>query len=375
MWTRIFNWKYVFALIFIFICIATIVFTTFLSKKIAADELQKVNNYIVALAQDDPTPLVIEVLKSNKDIPILVTNYTEDTLLDVMNIDSNLFSNNMLFLKTLNQLKAENSAFLKIAQGDSTYNKLFHGHTTTYKQIKYFPYVLVVFLSLFVGLLAYTLRTQYTSTQNQIWAGMAKETAHQLGTPISSLQAWLTLAADGTSLTAYLPDIEKDVERLKLVSERFGKIGSQPKLIEKNIYTHVNQIMEYMQKRASGNIVFNLKTDNKDALAVISPELFDWVLENLIKNALDSIEGKGNITIKIKNTLHKNIIAITDTGKGIDKKYWAKVFAPGYTTKKRGWGLGLTLCKRIITEYHKGNIYVKNSTLGVGSTFCIELSK
>ncbi len=376
MLNRIFNWRVLFVVMFLLIAVLTVLFAQYLARKIAKDEQQKVSNYIAALDQAEPNALSLQILVSNKDIPLILTTM-QDSIIETKNLDTTRLNDTMYLYGKIKQFKKENPYIFKLYYNEGKdYNKLYFGHTETFNQIKYFPYILVAILSLFILLLIYTIRTQYKSTQNQIWAGMAKETAHQLGTPITSLQAWLAIAQENEgNIKEYLPDMFNDVERLKLVSERFGKIGSQPKLIEKNIYEHIHSIATYMQKRASGKVTITVEANSAHEMALISPELFDWVLENLIKNALDSIAGKGSIKIYITNSIDRNTIDIADTGKGIERKHWETIFKPGYTTKKRGWGLGLTLCKRIIEEYHKGKIFVKQSTIGQGATFSIVLMK
>ena len=202
---------------------------------------------------------------------------------------------------------------------------------------------------------------------------MAKETAHQLGTPVSSLKGWVEVLKDIPGNEKIIAEIEKDVNRLELITDRFGKIGSHPQLEEHNIAAQIKNMVEYIKKRAGGNIDFVVQS-NDEVIALVSPPLFDWVIENLLKNALDAMEGHGRITVAIQKTVLKIFIDITDTGKGISKVNISNIFKPGFTTKKRGWGLGLTLAKRIIEQYHKGNIYVKNSEPGKGTTFRIELS-
>jgi signal transduction histidine kinase len=205
---------------------------------------------------------------------------------------------------------------------------------------------------------------------------MAKEAAHQLGTPLSSLQGWVELLKESNSNEKIVTEMMKDVDRLKLVSDRFGKIGSTPQLEEMNIVAQVDNMMNYIKRRAPGKIIFSLNNNGEnEILGMINGPLFDWVIENLLKNALDAMEGKGSIHINIKNEAAQILIDVTDSGKGIGKQNFTKVFKPGYTTKKRGWGLGLSLSKRIIEQYHKGELFVKNSEPGKGTAFRIILNK
>jgi signal transduction histidine kinase len=205
---------------------------------------------------------------------------------------------------------------------------------------------------------------------------MAKETAHQLGTPLSSLQGWVEILKETKGSESIAEEMEKDVDRLKLVSDRFGKIGSTPQLEEKNIIDQVNSMVTYIKRRATDRVNFTVESAGEtDIPVLINGPLFDWVIENLLKNALDALEGKGSIHIKIKNEAAAVLVDVTDSGKGISKSHINRIFKPGFTTKKRGWGLGLSLSKRIIEQYHKGELFVKHSELGKGTTFRIVLKK
>jgi signal transduction histidine kinase len=243
-------------------------------------------------------------------------------------------------------------------------------------EVRYYPIVQLFIVGLFIIITLMTLRSSYRSTQNQVWAGMAKETAHQLGTPVSSLEGWVEILKETHGQESFVPEIEKDVSRLRLVSDRFGKIGSTPQLEEKDIIEQVNSMMDYVRKRAGGKVSFAMETHGIQSLPVkISAPLFDWVIENLLKNALDAMEGKGAINVDITSQEKNVVIDVADTGKGISSQNVARVFKPGFTTKKRGWGLGLSLSKRIIEQYHKGSLTVKQSELGKGTTFRIVLPK
>ena len=253
-------------------------------------------------------------------------------------------------------------------------NKYYYGQSVLQQQVRYYPLVQLVIIGLFIAVVVIAQRTSFLSTQNQVWAGMAKETAHQLGTPLMSLKGWAEVLKDIPGNEKIVIEIEKDIQRLELISDRFGKIGSQPHLDEKNIVEQVRYMMDYMRKRAGSKVEFVLNTHNESFIpAMISPPLFDWVIENLIKNALDAMDGHGKITVAIQQTERHILIDVTDTGKGISAANIKKVFKPGFTTKKRGWGLGLTLTRRIAEQYHKGKIFVKWSEPGKGTTFRIEL--
>ncbi|MDP4130151.1 MAG: HAMP domain-containing sensor histidine kinase, partial [Bacteroidota bacterium] len=231
-------------------------------------------------------------------------------------------------------------------------------------------------VAILVFFILYSISASNRATQNQVWAGMAKETAHQLGTPLSSLQGWIEMLKEEGSTPDTVLELQKDVDRLKLISDRFSKIGSIPNLEESDIIFQVRQMVEYMSRRTTSKVQFSVETQGPSPVhANISRPLFDWVIENLFKNALDAMEGKGKISVDIKNEPQQVIIDVTDTGKGIPATNIRRVFNPGFTTKKRGWGLGLTLSKRIMEEYHKGELFVRHSEPGKGTTFRIVLKR
>jgi signal transduction histidine kinase len=255
-------------------------------------------------------------------------------------------------------------------------NKYYYGDSNLLKEVRYYPIIQLIIVALFILITLITVSVRNKSTQNQVWAGMAKETAHQLGTPLSSLEGWVEMLKDNPANAKIGIEMEKDVDRLKLVSDRFGKIGSIPQLEEKNIVEQIESMVNYIKRRATDKVSFTINSQNQtDITALINAPLFDWVIENLLKNALDAMEGKGSIVVDIKNETAQTLIDITDSGKGILKANINKVFKPGFTTKKRGWGLGLSLSKRIIEQYHKGELFVKHSELGKGTTFRIVLKK
>jgi signal transduction histidine kinase len=255
-------------------------------------------------------------------------------------------------------------------------NRYYYGHSRLLREVRYYPLIQLLIVGLFIVVTLFALQTNYRSVQNQVWAGMAKETAHQLGTPVSSLEGWLEILRDNEQNEKFIPELEKDVNRLRLVSDRFGKIGSTPQLESRNVVEQVGSVVEYVRKRAPGSIQFNIDAHGAlDIQAKISGPLFDWVIENLLKNALDAMEGKGSINVSIVERSNQIVIDVSDTGKGISAQNITRVFKPGFTTKKRGWGLGLSLSKRIIEQYHKGTIQVKHSEPGKGTTFRIVLKK
>lgn len=379
----LFNWRTGLALIAIAIVSGTIFYSQYLAKKIAIEERQKVEQWVEAgkLLVNDTTGLsdrlVSIIITQNLYIPIIVTD-ENNNILDHVNLDSTKIAEDANYLPSRLQKFRSNNDPIEWTNPNnpSEKNLYYYGNTALLNEVRYYPLVQLFIVGLFITITLIALTTSFRSTQNQVWAGMAKETAHQLGTPLSSLQGWVEMLRDNYPQEMIVNEMEKDVDRLKLVSDRFGKIGSTPQLEPNDVVLQVNRMVEYIRKRAPGKIMFvqNVPASGP-IIANISPPLFDWVIENLLKNALDAMEGKGTITVTIKETTNAVNIEVTDTGKGINKQHIGKVFQPGFTTKKRGWGLGLSLSKRIIEQYHNGSLYVKNSELGKGTTFMIELKR
>ena len=373
-----------FALIAVSIVVGTIFYSRYISNKIAHDERKKVEMWAAALKSffnvNNNDALPQKVINSINDIPIIETN-ENDSITYFQNIDSLKATQNPGYLdQQLKKLKSINEPIIYFDELDTTgkrFNKYYYGHTILLNEAKYYPILQLIIVGLFIVVIFYALRSSYRSTQNQVWAGMAKETAHQLGTPVSSLQGWIEMLKEKEGNEQIVTELEKDVDRLKLVSERFGKIGSTPKLEEKDILCQVKSMVDYIKKRAPGRVTFEVNHENlSTVIKSISPPLFDWVIENLLKNALDAMDGNGSIKVHIfKNDKDEVFIDVKDSGKGIAAKNIDKVFNPGFTTKKRGWGLGLSLSKRIISDYHKGDIFVKYSEPGKGTTFRIILKK
>jgi signal transduction histidine kinase len=377
------NWRSLLALIAIAIVTGTIFYSNYLSKKIAADEKRKMATWIEAqrtiLKANEQASLILaaKISSENTEIPIIETN-EKDSIITYINLDSLRSETDKTFLTDkLKKFKSENQPFeLKFTDSPYTANRYYYGHTVLLDEVKYYPLVQLFIVALFIFFTFYSISIRNRATQNQLWAGMAKETAHQLGTPVSSLEGWVEMLKESNVDEKTVSEIQKDVNRLKLVSDRFGKIGSKPKLDEKDIVTQIAVMMEYIKKRSTGKVQFGMNTHGADQIfAKISEPLFDWVIENLLKNALDAMEGKGQINIDIKQNEKEIFIDVADTGKGITGANLRKVFKPGFTTKKRGWGLGLSLSKRIIEQYHNGSLTVKDSEIGKGTTFRIELKK
>jgi signal transduction histidine kinase len=384
MFRQIFSLRNLLALVAVLIVSGTIIYSKYLAKKIEKQERQKVEEWVEAekfvinSSSTADTRLAFKIITdSTNDIPIIWTN-EKDSILDYKNLDTTRIAKDETYLTSrLKDLKSTNDPIIWQDPLDSTkLNRYYYGHTRLLSEVQYYPIVQLLIVGLFLAVIFLALRSSYRAAQNQVWAGMAKETAHQLGTPVSSLEGWVEMLKQNQVNEKIVRELEKDVDRLKLVSDRFGKIGSKPQLEEKNIVAQITNMVDYMRKRAAGRVNFLIDTHGKENIpAKISGPLFDWVIENLLKNALDAMEGKGRINIDIAEDVESIKIDVTDTGKGISKQNISKVFNPGFTTKKRGWGLGLSLSKRIIQQYHKGEIFVKHSEVGRGATFRIVLKK
>lgn len=383
MFSQLLNWRSGLAIIAIAIVSATILFSNYLAKKIAVEEKLKIEQWVEAVKEvsnggSNQTTLSGKILTENsRDIPMIAVTET-DSILDHYNLDTFKINHDKDYLnQKLAEFKKLNKPIVwKNPYDSSQTNKVFYGESSLLKQTRYFPIIQLLVVALFIIVTLIAVSTRNKSTQNQVWAGMAKETAHQLGTPLSSLQGWVEILKDAAGTETIAQEMSKDVDRLKLVSDRFGKIGSTPQLEETNIFIQVEQMMGYIKRRAPEKVVFSLQANGEtDIPAMINPPLFDWVIENLLKNALDSMDGKGSIDVIIKNEVTQVVVDVTDTGKGISSKNISNVFKPGFTTKKRGWGLGLSLSKRIIEQYHKGELFLKNSEPGRGTTFRIILKK
>ncbi len=369
-------------LIAVAIVTGTIFYSNYLAKKIAIEERQKVNVWVQALktrAETTEKPaldLTNIITSENKDIPIIETDENDKPSGEVLNLDSTLVKNDSNYVrKKLTEFKKQHPPItVQISNKPLLINKYYYGDSDLLKQVRYYPMVQLLVVALFIIITLYAISIRNKSTQNQVWAGMAKETAHQLGTPISSLEGWVEMLKEKENFNPISSEMEKDVNRLKLISDRFGKIGSAPKLEDNNITEQVQKMVTYIKRRATDKVNFLVEAPEAPVITKISGPLFDWVIENLLKNALDAMEGKGTIIIKIKQSPDHVIIDVADNGKGIHKNNISKIFKPGFTTKKRGWGLGLSLSKRIIEKFHKGQLYLKSSEPNKGTTFRIVLN-
>ena len=385
MFTQLLNWRYGLALVAIGIVTGTIFYSDYLAKKIERDEKAKVNVWVQSLktsadpsAQNSVLDLTNLIKSENTEIPIIETGENDVPSGQSLNLDTNKIKSDKKYLsnKVEEFRKLHDPITVEINKVPLIINRYYYGDSALLQEVRYYPLIQLLIVALFIIITLITISVRNKSTQNQVWAGMAKETAHQLGTPLSSLQGWVEILKDNSECEKIVKEMSKDIDRLKLVSDRFGKIGSSAQLEEMDIVEQINQMVAYIKRRSTDKVSFSVNTNGEDEIiAMINGPLFDWVIENLLKNALDAMEGKGSISVNIKNAPTQVTVDVTDTGKGINKQNIAKVFKPGFTTKKRGWGLGLSLSKRIIEQYHKGELFVKASEVGKGTTFRIVLKK
>ncbi len=322
--------------------------------------------------QDLINSFISETVINSASVPVIMTDSTRKNIIRHGNIDTTVFQSDEALSRKLAEMEGQYET-IEIELPDLGKHYIFHEDSNVIVQLQYYPVVQLVLIAVFL-LVAYLIFSTFRKAeQNQVWVGMAKETAHQLGTPLSSLMAWMSLLeAQGVDKSSLL-EIEKDLYRLEVITDRFSKIGSKTDLVPERVDIAVESTVDYLKPRVSNRVIFSVTKTGENFIAPLSKPLFSWVLENLIKNAVDAMEGRGNINIQMSSDASGIIIDITDTGKGILKRKHKTVFEPGYTTKKRGWGLGLSLTKRIIEFYHSGKIFVLWSEPGKGTTFRIQL--
>lgn len=380
---RKFRWKSGLLLALVLIVVGSIIYTNYLTSRLALEEKKKVellaNTYKKLNDATDNSDLgfMLDIIQSNTTIPLILTD-DKGTIISYRNIDSMKAGRDTSYLKSMMKKMKKDKGPIAINFTAGLKQYIYYDDSYLLTDLRYFPYIefATILVFLLVAYLAFS--TSRKAEQNQVWVGMAKETAHQLGTPISSLAGWATylqgILADDESQNV-VPEMEKDIARLDTIVQRFSKIGSVPALKNESILDQVNQSVNYIKGRASGKAEFSVTSSSDYLVAPISAPLFDWVIENLLKNSLDAMDGDGKVNINLSGDEKEIIIEVTDSGKGIPSRDFKTIFKPGYSTKKRGWGLGLSLSKRIIEEYHKGKIFVKESSVGKGTTFRILLKK
>ena len=364
--------------ILLIIVVLSVTFTTRLANKFAEEEHRKIELWAEATRQlvladeDDNIDLILSVMEGNTTIPVYMVDSAHQLLLS-RNVQEPKHNKEEFYKQRINDLRLSQEPIV-VQVNEEVTQYIYYEDSILLRRLYWFPYVQLIVIVAFIAIAVIALIMAQRSEQNSLWVGLSKETAHQLGTPISSLNAWNELLKATYPNDALLPQMDEDIRRLQMIAERFSKIGSQPTLNQEALLPIVQSAMEYMRVRTSNKITYTLHADTDCQVMVCKP-LFEWVIENLCKNAIDSMEGKGEITLSLTKQENKVHLDITDTGKGIDRRHFKTIFKPGYTSKKRGWGLGLSLAKRIIEDYHRGKLFVKQSQIGVGSTFRITLEQ
>jgi nitrogen-specific signal transduction histidine kinase len=376
------QWKFLLVLFAILIGGLSLWYTNNLMQKLSLEEHKRIELWAQAtqeLINSDPeqdVSFLFEVLRNNETIPVILVDM-DDNIISYRNVDSVQMENPEFQKKKLNEFRTNGKEHFVIKTEDGVeLNKIYYSDSNLLRQLQYYPYFQlgIVFLFILVSYFAFSVSRR--AEQDQVWLGMSKETAHQLGTPISSLMAWLEILRDTRNDPVLIEELEKDIRRLEKITARFSKIGSQPQLESQNLFDILNNSVNYIKSRVPKTIeISTVFPENETIFIPINAELFEWVIENICKNAVDAIGEKGKIIVSAGSSQGSVFIDISDNGKGIPKAHHKTVFNPGYTTKNRGWGLGLSLVKRIVEQYHRGKVFVKHSEPGIGTTFRIVLRK
>ncbi|MBQ4063238.1 MAG: HAMP domain-containing histidine kinase [Bacteroidaceae bacterium] len=375
--------KYILIAVAAIIAAASLLVSHSLVKKLRAEEEKKMEIWAEAMNSlnradaNTDLALVLTVLNGNTTIPVVVTDSD-----GAINLHRNIeLKSGTDSLAVLMQMVADmrlRNQIIRVDLGtdeNSDYLEVCYSESLILKQLAYYPYVQLIVVLLFFAICFVAILSSKRAEQNRVWVGLSKETAHQLGTPISSLMAWTTVLKEKYPTDELLPEMERDVARLQRVAERFSKIGSLPEPTSEDIVEVIDRAVEYVKRRSPAQVTYTMNYPKRPLLVRMNAPLIEWVVENLCKNAVDAMDGKGDIYVSVSQNSDRAFVEISDTGKGIPKSKHKRVFEPGYTTKKRGWGLGLSLAKRIVEQYHKGRIYVKQSAPGKGTTFRLELKK
>lgn len=368
----------------IIIAVVSLLVSHFLVRDLSNEERNKMEMWAQALHvlnnadENTDVSLVLNIIQGNNTIPVIVLD-PAGNVMDFRNIKvkAGNEADSMAYVASLGHEMYRAGRYIKIniGNGAGDYQLVCYDESTMLKRLASYPYVQLGVVLIFVAVAIIALLSSKRAEQNRVWVGLSKETAHQLGTPISSLMAWVEILKENYPNDELIPEMDKDVKRLERIAERFSKIGSLPEPVDASMNTVLEHVADYMDRRTSAQTEIVRRFPGHDVVVKMNASLFEWVIENLCKNAVDAMGGKGRITLTLTDEGEKAVIDVEDTGKGIRKKDIKNVFKPGFTTKKRGWGLGLSLAKRIVEEYHKGRIYVKSSEVGRGTVFRIELRK
>ena len=369
----------------ILIAVASLVVSNILTRDLYKEEHKKMEIWAEAmhtLSTNDENSgmnLVLKVIEDNTTIPVVVMDKNGEVQvfrnIDMKELNS---SDSLQAIAQIGQRMKAKGRSIRIGfddERDTDYIEVCYDDSLILKRLAVYPYVQLGVVLLFVVIAIFALLTSKRAEQNKVWVGLSKETAHQLGTPISSLMAWTEMLRETYPDDTLIPEMDKDVKRLQLITDRFSKIGSLPEPVPVSLNEVMNHVVDYMSRRVSNKVQLVTVFPPDDIIVPLNASLFEWVIENLCKNAVDAMEGEGKITLFTGMEMGRVVVEVADTGKGIKKKDVKNVFRPGFTTKQRGWGLGLSLAKRIVEEYHHGRIYVKSTEAGRGTTFRIELMK
>lgn len=373
-------WKFLLLIFAILIGLITLLYTESFLRDLRKEEVKKVNQWANAMASiqraDGKTDLTLatQIIQYNTTIPVILTN-AEDSIIATKNLKLPKQKPAEFLEERLQQMKAEGS-FIEVSFAGNQRNFVYYENSTLLTQLRFYPIVLLVVISLFIVIAYLAFSGARKAEQNQVWNGLAKETAHQIGTPLSSLMGWLELLKMQDVDPSIAKEMEKDIKRLDTITNRFSKIGSQPSLSKADLNLATKVAVEYLKNRSPKKVSVDCSIPSEPLYSRINQPLFEWVIENLIRNAIDAIEGEGKIEVVLAEKDNKWLqLDVSDTGKGIPAPALKTVFRPGYSTKKRGWGLGLSLARRIIEQYHQGKIFVAQSAPGEGTTFRILLPK
>ena len=368
------------------ISVASLMVSHYLTLDLSQEERSKMETWATAMRalskadENTDLELVLKVINENNTIPVVVMDSKGNAqFFRNIEVKGKDYADSLKNATALGRILLNENKNIRISIDDgnhSDYINVCYNDSLMLKRLHVYPFVQLGVVMLFVVVAIFALLTSKKAEQNKVWVGLSKETAHQLGTPISSLMAWIEILKENYPQDELIPEMDKDINRLQLIADRFSKIGSTPEVTPDNLNMVITHVAEYMDTRTSKKIKIIRNLPENDIIVNLNAALFEWVVENLCKNAVDAMGGEsGSITLSIRNYNEKVAVEVADTGRGIKKKDLGNVFRPGFTTKKRGWGLGLSLAKRIVEEYHKGRIYVKSSELGKGTTFRIELRK
>ncbi|MDP4275487.1 MAG: HAMP domain-containing sensor histidine kinase [Bacteroidota bacterium] len=375
------RWKYLLLVFAVFIGISSLLYTNKLVQKLSNEERKKVELWSEATKKlieidlsDKDLSFMLKVIEDNKTVPVILTN-SHGRIISARNLDSLRIDDTRYLRRQLSIMKEQRPPIV-IDLGNDEKNYIYYKDSTILTQLSYYPYIQLSIISLFILVSYFAFSSSRNAEQNKVWVGLSKETAHQLGTPTSSLMAWVELLKVKNIDPSIVNELGKDVNRLKIITERFSKVGSKPILLPGDIIEVLENAIQYIKTRYSQKVQIKFKYEEGQQIFIpLNISLFEWVIENICKNAVDAIEGTGTISISITEFARSLVVDISDTGKGIPKSKFKTVFKPGYTTKQRGWGLGLSLSKRIIEEYHDGKVFVYKSEIDKGTTFRILLKK